>query len=111
MASDRAKRELAAWVRQGQTESCLYRPGRDDLPQRTIAVTVDRGGPEPFGQGQAPGFAVTVLNDATDGIPAATLDVGADRIDVAERVGGTPSPRGVQRIASQDADWLVLDVM
>jgi hypothetical protein len=38
------------------------------------------------------------------------MDAGADRIEAAERIGGTATARGIQRVISQDADWLTLAV-
>lgn len=109
MASDRAKREMTRLAAQGQTENVGYVASGQDV--RTIQATVDRGAAEPLMQGQAFGVQVAVLNDALLGIDAVTMDVGSDRIELAERVGGTAKTRGIQRIVSQDADFLTLAVM
>jgi hypothetical protein len=96
--------------RLGLTETVIYRP--DGGAALTIQATVDRGSPEAFMQGQtSPGLTVCVLNDAALGIDAETLDVGADRIDVAKRVGVTAEARGIQQVVSQDSDFLTLAVM
>jgi hypothetical protein len=91
------------------TETVSYLVAGEDA--RSIHATVDRGGAEPIMQGQAPGIQIAVLNDASVGIDAATLDVGTDRIEVAERIGGTAKARGIQRIISQDVDFLTLAVL
>jgi hypothetical protein len=39
------------------------------------------------------------------------LDLGADRIDAAERIGGPRTSRGLRRIASQDADFVTVELM
>ncbi len=109
MATDRAIRQLAMLHGLGLTENVSYLIAGEDA--RTIQATVDRGGMEAYMQGMAPGITAAVLNDASAGIDAATLDVGTDRLEVAERIGGEAKARGIQRIISQDADWLVLAVM
>lgn len=117
MASDRAKRTLAAFKRQGQTETVTYRPGRAVLANRstrqaTIDVLVDRLAPEIELQAGHPVFHVTALNDADCGIPSdpALSDRQSDKVDVAERIGGAPIPRGMPRFVSQDPDWVTLEV-
>jgi len=113
VASERARRALAAYVRQGQTEPAIYRPARDELPARTLDVLVDRNPGETIQQGRAVGFRVTALNDELLGIPSNPLlsDLGADRIDLAERIGGTAVSRSIQQLAEHDADWVTLDVI
>ncbi len=110
MASDRAKRELAAYKRQGQTETIVFRPAAGDAVERDALV--NRGPFEQiFENMKAPMCKVTLLNDADEGIDAVTLDRGADNIDVAEVVGREATTRGIQQLAEQDSDWLTLDVI
>lgn len=119
MASDRAKRQMAAWKRQGRAEEIDYRPGGmpaegEDDNARTIDAVVDRTSPEDVMSARAPGMRVTVLNDADDGIATAgdeQIDRGADLLEIAELVGGEPVARGIQRIIKQDADFVTLEVM
>ena len=56
---------------------------------------------------------MTALNDPDDGIPSdPTLsDAGSDRIDLAERVGGTATSRAMRRFASQDSDFVTVEVL
>lgn len=53
---------------------------------------------------------VTVRCDADEGITAAELDLARDRIMVAVRYGGTPEPRALGKILTQDAGLLTLEV-
>jgi len=112
-ASDRAKRFMANWRRQGLTEQVTYRPSRDGLEPREITALIDRPGADGILSGAAPGFHVTALNDPDDGIPSdpALSDAGSDRIDLAERVGGTATPRALRRFAAQDADFVTVEVL
>ena len=108
MASDRAKRQMTHLESMSQTESVVYRPSGGDA--RTISALVDRPGADDLAHGQAAAPEVRVLNDAADGIDATELDVGADTISVAERVGGTAAARRFNRIIEQDSDWLAFTV-
>lgn len=113
MASERAKRILAAYTRQERTETAIYRPARAGLAARSIEVLVDRDPGEAVQQGRATGFRVTALNDELLGIPSNPMlsDFGADRIDLPERVGGTAASRGIHQLAEHDADWVTIDVI
>jgi len=91
MASDKAKRQMTHLESMSMTESVVYRPSGADA--RTISALVDRPGADELGHGQAAAPELRVLNDATDGIDATELDLGADSIDVAERVGGAAAAR------------------
>lgn len=113
MANDSAKRQMTALRGCGQAERVIYRPaGKPGAPAsgtpREITAIVDRGPPEDILHVRAPALRVSVLNDEIDGISAALLDVGTDRIDAAERFGGTRQTRGIQTVLQQDADWLTL---
>jgi hypothetical protein len=108
MASDRAKREMARLEALGLTETVSYMTGNEDA--RAISACVDRQAATPMMQGVVFENQVCVLNDPLLGIDAANMDVGSDRIELAERVGGTAKARGIQRIISQDADFLTLAV-
>jgi hypothetical protein len=53
-------------------------------------------------------FEVRVANDATTGISSTELDTGGDRIELAARVGETPTQRTIQYLTEQDEGMLVL---
>ena len=108
MASDRAKRQLAAWKRQGRTETVIYRP-ESGRPRRIDAVVFRTGRVEENG-GWVQTMRVKVLLDEQLGIAARQLDSGADQLDVADRVGGEAVTRRVGRIAGQDVDWITIEV-
>ena len=108
MASDVAKRQMTRFELLDMTEDLVYRPSGGDA--RTISALVDRPGADELGHGQAAAPEIRVLNDATDGIDATELDLGADTIDVAERVGGTAAARRFNRIIGQDSEWLAFTV-
>jgi hypothetical protein len=112
MASDRAKAELAAAVELGLTEPVVYRPLANGTPgaTRTPQAVVERLGPQAALAGIAAKFRVAILNDAALGVTAAEVDRGQDRLDVAERFGGTAAGRSIVDIDGErtDADWLVL---
>lgn len=85
-------------------ETVIYRPvGRRP---RTIHAVVQRQPPEALADapsGKAAWFTVEARNDERDGIPARLLDTGGDRLDVADREGGTPRTRRITLLESQDA--------
>ena len=108
MASEQAKRQLTRMQELGLTESLAYRPKVG--ASRTIVAVVDRQLPAEVMHALAPGMVVTALNDATLGIVPASLDVGADSIDLAERFGGTAAARGIQAVTNQDSDWISFTV-
>jgi len=109
MASDRAKRELAAYKRQGRTEAVVYRPAGGTA--RTIDALVRRGRREQAVNATKAGIEIAVLNDATLGIAPASMNKGSDQVDVAERFGGSPQSRRFTEIVEQDADWATLEVL
>jgi len=92
----------------GMAELITYKA--EGTGSRIITAAVERGGAEPIAGVMAEGFSVTVLNDATYGISAAELDCGADRLGIAERVGGSESNRGNIRLTGQDGNFLNLAV-
>jgi hypothetical protein len=113
MASEAAKRHMVQAARRGMTETVLFHPG--NLAGRSIQARVTRQVPDDLMHGSAPRLILTILNDATVGvgsvgIDAKTLDRGADRISVSERVGGNPRRRQIVTILEQDDDWLRLEV-
>ncbi len=113
MASAHAIRQMAAMKDRSMTEQVIYRPGKDSFRSREITALVDREGSKDLMQGQAQGSSVTVLNDEIEGIPTdpRISDVGTDRIDVAERLGGPRSSRSIQRFADQSPDWVTVEVL
>jgi len=53
-------------------------------------------------------FEVRVANDSTTGISSAELDTGGDKIELAAKIGETPSKRSVQYMSEHDEGMLVL---
>jgi hypothetical protein len=53
-------------------------------------------------------FEVRVANSATTGISSSELDTGGDQIELAARVGETPTKRSVQYLTEHDSGMLVL---
>lgn len=112
MATDRTKRHLATMTRIDLTESITYRPTGGT--ERSIYAVVDRqlpstvpGSPAPV---RAHRWEVSVVNDATAGIAMSTLNLQLDKIDIADRSGGTAAARSIVAILEQDSEWLKLGV-
>ena len=110
MASDAAIRKHDRFARLGMTEKVIFRPS-DGLMTREIDAFVDREGQRDVMSGKVLGIRLTVLNDEKKGISAALCDIGLDKIDVAERVGGERTPRAMQRFLQQDEDYVVIEVL
>ena len=108
MTTTRASRAMAAFAAGGDTETVTYRPARGTA--REIQALVDRPGRDERTGAATPRFELTVLNDATSGIAAVTLDTGGDQIDVAERAGGTARRRHITEIIEQDDEMLKVQV-
>lgn len=109
MSSNLARCNFAMMQRLGQTEQVIYRPAHER--PREITAVVTRDAPiQQMPQAMVFGTHVTVLNDELIGISSARADIGADRLAVAERIGTKPVSRSIQRIVSQDADYLELEV-
>ncbi|HUT60767.1 MAG TPA: hypothetical protein VNA25_23220 [Phycisphaerae bacterium] len=108
MASDGAKRHLSTLKRLGATEQVTYRPCSGQA--RQIDVLVERQTPADMMHAMAPEMTVTALNDAAAGIATGSIDAGADRLEIAERLGGPAASRGIQQIAGQQADWVTLKI-
>ena len=114
MATNTAKLLMAAWKAMGWTEDVVYSPGRGGAPARTITVIVDRGGEEALPQhGQAELMHVTAINGEPEGISSdpELSDVGADRLAVALRRGGTPATRGLGKFVQQDKDFVKVEIV
>lgn len=109
MIPELAKRHLATMKRQEQTESVIYRRGSGK--PRVIDVIVERLGIQVEGHAGVPVFHVAAINDQIYGIDPAFIDRGADHMDVAEKVGGTPIERAVKRIVEQDSGWVTVEVV
>lgn len=112
MASERAKREMATFLRQRQAEQLVYRPA--GAAARTVTGLVDRPGRDELTGVASPHFSVSLLNDAGSGVlvPGAPggINTGGDLIDVAEWPGGASQRRQVAAVESADLDWIVLTV-
>lgn len=92
-------------------ETVVYRPKTGAT--RSIQAVVDRDPPAFLAE--AAGFLVNgchviVRNSVTAGMAASELLVGGDRLDVADRPGGTLITRTVTRIVQQDAGVLRLEI-
>ena len=103
-----AERQFDHLKAQGRTEQVTYRPDGGDA--REITALVDREPRDETLNASVPVIRLTVLNDATKGITPAELDLGADRISVAEKIGGTAISRNISQIAAQDAEFLTIEV-
>lgn len=91
-------------------ESVVYYPFSGE--PRSIDVVVERQqvqlNPED-GDTLTPVFIVHVANDATEGISSDELNVGGDRIELAVRVGETPTLRTVMRLLGHDEGMIDLE--
>jgi hypothetical protein len=109
VASDRAKRMLERFRAAGETETVQFVP--EGGPRRPIEALVNREPPVDVGSSQGPALELMALNDAVAGLPPpASLDLRADRIEVAERFGGPVRSRSLVRIAAADADWVTVEL-
>ena len=111
MATEMAKRMMAAFNRLGQTEQVVYRPS-GGMP-REVTAMVTRGVDQQFMANTAcPLLTIELLNDAIDGVVAAKVNAGGDQIDVAVVVGGTRQTFNNVRLSQgkTDADWTALEV-
>lgn len=90
------------------TEQVIYRPGSGR--PRELTVLVDRQGREGQMHTATPVITMTLLNDQVVGVDPALLDLGTDRIDVGERVGGSLLARNIQRIVNQDNEFVTVEV-
>lgn len=97
---DILKADAAAFTNTSEFgETVVYVPGQPTTanPKRTINALVTRHPPRPMNSDpawKAPKLIVQVMNDATLGISSAQLDT-TDRIVVAEVLGQTADPRGL----------------
>lgn len=93
-------------------EDVVYRP-RGGTP-RTITALVDRPQPVYVGSGQnviARKLSITVANDATTGVDAATLDVTGDSFDVADKPGKARTTRKISGdVPTVDAGMITLNL-
>jgi hypothetical protein len=92
-------------------ESVVYYP-RGGTP-RTITAIVDRDPPQSggdFDEHRGPRFSIEVANDQQDGIASECIDIGGDRVEFAQRKGGTAVKMSIVRIDDQDAGMLRLEV-
>jgi len=92
-------------------EPVVYYP-RSGKP-RTITAIVDREPPQSggdFDEHRGPRFSVEVTNDQQDGIASDCIDIGGDRLEFAQRKGGTAVKMSIVQIENQDAGMLRLEV-
>lgn len=91
-------------------ESVVYYPYLGE--PRTIDVVIERQqvqlNPED-GDTLTPVFLVHVANNATEGISSEELNVGGDTMEIAVRVGETPTMRRVIRLLGHDEGMLDLE--
>ncbi len=108
MTTAAAIRQLAHLAMRGRTEASVYRKASGAT--RTITILVTRKPPADLMSGASIVLEVLALNDASAGITPAELDAGADKLDVAERHGGTAAPRMIARVLAQDEEFLTLEM-
>lgn len=92
-------------------ETVTYYP-HEGTP-RSIKAVVDREVPSDISgspAGNAPVFLVLVKNDGTYGVSSAELDIGADKIALARRLGRSASSRRIVSVQYQDYGALELVV-
>jgi hypothetical protein len=92
-------------------ETVTYRPAGGGT--RQIKAVVERAVPGALGaapHGQAPVKAIGVINSDTSGISGAELDIGGDRVDIADKVGGTAQTRPIVEQLTADSGMLRLRV-
>lgn len=80
---------------------------------RMINALVDRKPPEQIVEvqrGIAPLLTISVANHATNGISAAELDTGGDRVKLALRCGGKPELRTISKLVDHDSAMLTIEV-
>lgn len=91
-------------------ESVVYYPYSGE--PRTIDVVIERQqvqlNPED-GDTLTPVFLVHVANNATEGISSDELNVGGDTMEIAVRVGETPTMRRVIRLLGHDEGMIDLE--
>jgi hypothetical protein len=95
-------------------EPAVFRASSQAEP-RSITVVLDREPPAPMEIADAEAapaqrIEVHVRNDSTHGIAATELDRGTGRIELAWRIGDTPTSRAIAKIVRQDRAVLVLEV-
>ena len=103
-----AIRQMTEYERMGLTETVVYHPY--DGKARSIDALVNRDQMMDALNTQMVEVHVTVMNDQIYGIVPHLMDRGADQLEVAERHGGDLETREIQRIISQDEEWVTLAV-
>ena len=109
MASDTAIRQMAEYKTMGWTELVTYHPYNKKA--KTIDALIDRGQVMDAMNALVNEINISVLNDELIGIAPQLMDRGADQIEVSERHGSVLETRQIQRIVSQNEDWVVLAIM
>jgi hypothetical protein len=95
-------------------ETVTYYPHRFHTsavrPSRTIKAVVVRNQVSVFNPDEQilTEFEVRVANDDIIGISSAELDTGGDKIELAAKIGDTPSKRSIQYMTEHDEGMLVL---
>lgn len=109
MSSATAIRQMAEYKTMGWTELVTYHPYNHKA--KTIDALIDRGQVANEMNILVDEVTITVLNDEIEGIAPQLMDRGADQIDVAARHGAALQNREIQRIVSQNEDWVTLAVI
>jgi len=108
MATESAIRQYAAALERGLAESIVYTPTGGTA--RTITALVDRQPPSLSLEAPAPRIRIRLLNDATAGVLAESLNTLRDTLTLAEKAGGTAHAMPTGQLAYSDADEIVLEV-
>jgi len=108
MADDRTKSQYAHMLANGAAEEIAFRPSGGEA--RTITAVVERHAAAMHLNAPAARMTITAMNDATEGIDAASLDCGKDQVQVAARGGGTAEWRYALEIVESDAETVTMAV-
>lgn len=84
-----------------------------DLINRPISALVNRQPVDDLGdmpEGTAPRLLINVRNDAACGISSSEIDLGHDKVSLAVRLGETAQERKLDKLISQDAGMMVLEL-
>lgn len=97
-------------------ETVTYKPhnhvGRTVRQNRNIIAVVERETISVLsqdGEHVIPQFTLHLANSSTLGITSSEIDVGRDRIAIAERIGDVATDRTVTRLQENDEGMLVIE--
>lgn len=109
---DQALADSVAGILATLSELIKYLPSGGG--QREILAVVTREQPEKLGgapHGRTPKVTISVANDSTTGISSSEINTGADKVELALRIGQTVQQRRIANILSQDHGFLELEII